>query len=209
MRINELSKITGVSVATIKYYLREGLLPGGSVHGASNQADYDTEHVHRLNLVRTLVHVGGLPVAVVRDVVAALDRPTLSRHRLLAIAHNALPGRPAHLPLDDVAQQARADVNDWLLDMGWRSSPNAPARAMLADALAALRRLGRDVPVEVFTPYARAADSLAELELSSLDPTAPKARMVEDAVIGTVVFEAALIALRRLAQANHSAKRYS
>ena len=208
MRIGELSVATGVSVATIKYYLREGLLPGGRIAGAANQAEYGTEHVHRLNLVRTLIRVGGLPVTVVREVVAALDRPTLSRHKLLAVAHNALPARVDEAPADELGRRARADVDQWLLRMGWQSSPDTPARAMLADALAALRRLGRDVPAEAFTPYAEAADALAELELASLDPSAPKARLVEDAVVGTVVFEAALVALRRLAEANHSAKRF-
>lgn len=39
MRISELSDVTGVSVATIKYYLREELVPPGE-RTAPNQADY-------------------------------------------------------------------------------------------------------------------------------------------------------------------------
>ena len=208
MRVGELSATTGVSVATIKYYLREGLLPPGGVDGAANQAEYGDEHKHRLHLIRTLVTVGRLPLAAVREVVTALDWPRISRHRLLAIAHDALPGRPESGEPDEIAAQARDDVDRWLLEMGWHSDPDTPARAMLADALAALRRLGRDMPVQGFAPYADAADQLAEREIASLDPTAPRARMVEDAVVGTVVFEAAFIALRRLAEANHSAKQF-
>ena len=41
MRIGELSRLSGVPVATIKYYLREGLLPPG-VHSHPNQANYNT-----------------------------------------------------------------------------------------------------------------------------------------------------------------------
>ncbi len=208
MRIGELSRTTGISVATIKYYLRAGLLAPGRVEGAANQAEYGDEHVHRLHLVRTLLHVGGLSVAAAHDVVTALERPNFSRHRLMAVAHNALPNRVEPASADEVTRRARADVDDWLLRMGWESTPDTPARAMLADALAALRRLGRDVPAEAFTPYADVADALAERELATLDPAAPRASMVEDAVIGTVVFEAALVALRRLAQANHSAKQF-
>jgi DNA-binding transcriptional MerR regulator len=37
MRIGELSKVTGVPVPTIKYYLREGLLPAGEL-SSPNQA---------------------------------------------------------------------------------------------------------------------------------------------------------------------------
>ena len=37
MRISELSSVTGVPVPTIKYYIREGLLPRGE-RTAANQA---------------------------------------------------------------------------------------------------------------------------------------------------------------------------
>ena len=43
MRLAELSERSGVSTATIKYYLREGLLqPGRRV--TATQAEYDEEH---------------------------------------------------------------------------------------------------------------------------------------------------------------------
>ena len=49
MRISELAAVTGVTIPTIKFYLREGLLPSG-VARAANQADYDETHVRRLRL---------------------------------------------------------------------------------------------------------------------------------------------------------------
>ena len=56
MRISELSSRSGVPVATIKYYLREGLLPAGERTSAT-QARYGDAHVERLRLVRALVDV--------------------------------------------------------------------------------------------------------------------------------------------------------
>src|ERR1700716_801088 len=44
MRMAELSAESGVPVATIKYYLREGLLPPGE-RTSRNQARYDDVHV--------------------------------------------------------------------------------------------------------------------------------------------------------------------
>ncbi len=46
MRISELSRRSGVSIPTIKYYLRDGLLPAGRAT-AANQADYDEDHLRR------------------------------------------------------------------------------------------------------------------------------------------------------------------
>ncbi len=57
MRISELSRTTGVPIATIKFYLREHLLPEGTRTSAT-QAQYGEEHVSRLRLVRALIGPG-------------------------------------------------------------------------------------------------------------------------------------------------------
>ena len=49
MRIAELSRQSGVPVPTIKYYLREGLLPAGELT-SPNQASYGETHLRRLRL---------------------------------------------------------------------------------------------------------------------------------------------------------------
>jgi hypothetical protein len=72
-----------------------------------------------------------------------------------------------------------------------------------------LRRLGQEADAKDFEPYARAADRIAEREVASIDGRAPRGRVVEEIVLGTVVFETALTALRRLAQERHAAKRFS
>ena len=62
MRISELSRTSDVPVATIKYYLRERLLPEGRRTSAT-QAQYDDSHLARLRLIRALLGPGGLSVA--------------------------------------------------------------------------------------------------------------------------------------------------
>ena len=87
-------------------------------------------------------------------------------------------------------------------------SREAPARRTLARALLTLRRMGRDADATVFEPYARVADQLASREVATVSPTGSRPEAVEGAVVGTVVFEAALLALRRLAQEHHSRLRF-
>src|SRR5882672_1697160 len=88
MRMAELSAQSGVSVATIKYYLREGLLPPGE-RTSPNQAQYAAGHVRRLKLVRALLDIGGLTVSRVRDVLAGIDSPT-GIHQVLGITQRGL-----------------------------------------------------------------------------------------------------------------------
>ena len=87
MRISELSEQTGVPVPTIKYYLREGLLPEGERTSAT-QAVYGEKHVERLRVIRALLDAG-VSIAETPRVVAALDDPPASPHELLGTAHAA------------------------------------------------------------------------------------------------------------------------
>lgn len=214
MRISELSRTSGVSVATIKYYMREGLLPPGSAGTAPNQAEYGEGHVHRLHLIRTLLQVGGLSVAAARSAVAAIEDGSLSAHEAIAVAHNALPRprRPTATGAGDDGADlagARAEVRTYLVDdVGWSVDDAESAVGLLAESLLALRRLGRTVGPGVFAPYVTVAGRMADRELATMDPAAPRDQLVEEAVIGTVVFETAFVALRRLAHADRSAHRF-
>ena len=85
MRISELATSTGVPVNTLKYYLREGsLMPGRTPR--RTRSDYGPEHLERVRLVRALVEQGGVGIAGVLAVLAALDRPPPSRHDFLGVA---------------------------------------------------------------------------------------------------------------------------
>jgi DNA-binding transcriptional MerR regulator len=207
VRISELSAATGVSVPTIKYYLREGLLPRGTPTGP-NQAAYDEAHVRRLRLIRALIDVGGLGIAVVRRVLAAIDDRSLSTHQLLGVAHHALGPDVPDGPVPEDLARALRDVDRFIDELGWRVGPDAPARGALAEALVTLRRLGRPVDPDVFVPYARLVDELAAMELDTVAHDAPVAEAVEQSVVGTVVYEAALVAMRRLALEHRAAARF-
>jgi DNA-binding transcriptional MerR regulator len=199
MRISELSRATGVPIATIKYYLREGLLPAGEAT-AANQARYDDRHRHRLRLIRTLREVGGLGIDTIRAVLDAVDDEGRSLHQVLGVAHRALAPAPA--TADPVAQE---DVDELLDHLGWRIGPGSPDRVTLAAALTSLRQLGWEVEASTFVPHARAADELAEVEVGSMAGARSRTAAVEHAVIGTVVYGTALAALRRLAHEHRSA----
>lgn len=206
MRISELSRRTGVPVATIKYYLREGVLPPGELTAAT-QARYDDGHVHRLRLVRALVEVGRLSLTATKQVLDAVDDESVDLHRLLGTAHRALG--PAATPEDDPGWgPVRAEVDGLLNDLGWRVTPAAPARDQLTRAVLTLRRLGATATTETIRRYAEAAHGLAAYELSAVDGDGRRSDLVEGAVIGTVLYEPVLLALRRLAQEHESARRF-
>lgn len=77
---------------------------------------------------------------------------------------------------------------------------------MLAAALHALQAARFDTPDELLDRYAAAAAGLAEEDVAGV-PTTSTAEAVRFVVIGTVLLEPVLLALRRLAQENASARR--
>ncbi len=210
MRIGDLSRSSGVPVPTIKYYLREGLLPGGTAT-ATNQAEYGDEHVRRLRLIRALVEVGGLSVAATAEVLGHLDDPTVAGHDLLGSAHRAISPAPRGSRDSERWRDARAAAAALVQRHHWRIEEAAPALDWLADVLAALDALDQPHFIAAADDYARIAERLAavDLELVATRGADQPATLVEAVVIGTVLGEAMFSAIRRLAQENASAQRFA
>jgi DNA-binding transcriptional MerR regulator len=208
VKISDLSDRSGLTVQTIKFYIREGLLPRG-VSTAATKVGYDDGHLERLRLIRALREVGDLPVSAIKPIVRALDDDGGGLHDLLSTAQHAL-GPRVRPPADDPDwRAARQDVDALMKELGWRISPEAPARDLLAQTFIALRRLGIPVVLTELRPYINAATMLGDHELGALDTTAPRGRVVRGTVVMTVLYEQVLIALHRLAQEDSSARRFS
>jgi DNA-binding transcriptional MerR regulator len=191
VKISELARETGVPVATVKYYLREGLLHEGELTSVT-QARYDESHVARLRLVRSLLGPGGLSIAKARDVLAALDDPPAESLDLLGIAVHAV--RPA------VEVRPHPEVHALMTHWGWPvDDKDCREHQVLADALDAAVAAGFDHPAGVLDVYAAAMDDVARAEIANI-PTESLAAAVRYVVLGVVLNEPVLLAMRRLAE---------
>jgi DNA-binding transcriptional MerR regulator len=212
MRISALSERTAVSVATLKYYLREGLVPPGLLTGRT-QASYDESHVERVRLVRALIESAGLSLGAVRQVLGALDHPPASRHDLLGAAQHALlsneaagrlgdAGRPGGSGLsgDEWVAQARALVEA----RGWECYDDDPLLVRLGAQLRAADAAGVGSSDSYLQAVADACEqvALADLRRVPADPTGA----VKEVVVGTILTDPIVLTLRRLAQRAASAR---
>jgi DNA-binding transcriptional MerR regulator len=198
VRIAELSQRTGTPVPTIKYYLREGLLPPGE-RTSWNQASYDDAHVARLRLIRALVDVGGLSIAATRDLLARIAAPGTSVREALGKAQYAMTAPRDHVE-DAAWATARGEVRALLRRRGWGVRPTNPARQTLTEVLASLHRLGQDDLLALLDDYAGTAEHLARVEVALLARRPDLDSLVEGVVVATVLGDVLLAALRRLAQ---------
>ncbi|MEV7874069.1 MerR family transcriptional regulator [Microbacterium sp. NPDC089188] len=199
MRISELATRSGVPVATIKYYLREKLLPEGE-RSSPTQAAYGEAHVQRLGVIRALVDAG-VGIAGVRKVVAVLEEPPENPYDLLGAA-NAAVTPAVSTDLDLTAAFALLDR------MGGAPQHCFPEQiAAVAHALATLDRAGFTVPDAVMDAYLEHLGALAEAELAATPDTS-----IEDAVryvvLGTALVEPLILALRRVAEQVAASRRF-
>ena len=197
----ELSKTSGVPVATIKFYLRERLLPAG-VRTGPNQSRYGEQHLRRLRLIRGLIEVGGLSVAGARDVIDAVDSELPLAHSF-GVAQRAVS---ANIDPGDIDPEALAGI-DRLTD-GWRVSGDNPGRLAAARVLETFGALGQRDERNWFSRYAAAALLVAEADLDQVEARGSREAMAETVVIGTVLGDALFSGLRRAAQEHVSALRH-
>ncbi|MEU3309293.1 MerR family transcriptional regulator [Nocardiopsis sp. NPDC006832] len=199
MRMAELSAEAGVPVPTIKYYLREGLLPQG-VRTSATQARYGDAHIRRLRVIRALVDAG-VSVAGVRKVLATLDEPPHEVADLLGAAHAAVaPRGDDGIPLADARRLAER--------LGFRPGACEPERLTdVARALDSLDRAGFVIPPDVMTAYLEGVRTIARAEIAGVPVDTPE-EAVRYVVLGTTLAEPLLLALRRMAEQIAAVERF-
>ncbi|HZB67618.1 MAG TPA: MerR family transcriptional regulator [Ornithinibacter sp.] len=201
MRISELAAETGVPVHTLKYYLREGLLMPGEAR-SQTRAEYGPEHLERVRLVRALVEHGGVGIAAVHSILEALTAPPPSRHDFLGVAHCALPSSGGGTAVSQ-------EVAELVEDLGWRVGPAAPALRALSAAVTAARDAGVRLERSTLRRYAEAMREVAAVDVDVAVGAHSPAAAMHAVVVGTVMLDPVLVALRRVAQESESWERNS
>ena len=200
MRISALAAEAGLPLATVKFYLREGLLHPG-VATSATQASYDGSHVRRLRLIRALTGSVGLSVQQARVILELVDDPGDDLYATLGRAVSALPPAVHEASGDDPYPRARAALEA----LGQVYDPRFAAVAQLESALAAADAAGMPISEERLLEYGRRLREIATFDLERM-PREPHAA-VEYTVLGTALYEPVILALRRLAHQDIAARR--
>jgi DNA-binding transcriptional MerR regulator len=211
MKVSELSRRAQVPLPTIKFYIREGLLPAGA-RTDRNQAEYSEEHLERLSLIRALRDDAGLSVAAIGRALSAAD--AASEEDFVVAAIDAIE-RPSGPTVDEKSKEFRT-AQDALMELahanGWALEEKSLAVRDAARALTVITRSFFPDAAQILAPYAEAVSILARLEIPEgwRPAEAPNAAL-RYAVLGTVLLEPFILALRRMAhvaRANEMMKKY-
>jgi DNA-binding transcriptional MerR regulator len=199
MRVRELRERSGVSIPSIKYYIREGILqPGAATH--PNQAEYGDEHLRRLALIRALREVAGLSIATIKDVLAAAGAPSMGTVTAIGRAMDALApdGHELSAREDGLSRRLAARLRA----EGWEFRETSGSFRALTEALArGCEAFAMEADPESVMMYAGPAMEIARREFAddSVGTLDEGEESIAWAVLGTVMFEPVILALRRLA----------
>ena len=112
--MRELEKASGVGRETIRYYIREGLLPEPD-RASRNSASYSDAHVARLRAIKRLQEERFLPLAVIRSLLDADDgdrwlAPTAFPMLDTLLAARLEAGGMARVPVSAVMEQLGGEM---------------------------------------------------------------------------------------------------
>ncbi len=205
MKVSELSQASGVPLPTIKFYIREKLLPAGE-STAKNQADYGAPHLERLALIRALRDDAGLSLEAIGRALRAADS---AKRDFVMAAIDAIQ-EPTRTSINERSAEFR-EAHELLVrfcaERGWRVERTDLSVRDAARALAVIRR-SFSYPVEEYLHvYADAVEHIAEHEIpADWQPGDTPDQALTYAMLGTVLFEPFILALRRAAHVSRTRK---
>jgi DNA-binding transcriptional MerR regulator len=200
MKISELCSRSGVSVPTVKYYLRERLLHEGEKLGA-NQTAYDESHVQRVKLVRALIETGGLSIAATKRVLATLEPDSSLAYTFEAAQHALGVGGQSS---GAAGEGSRKRIVALAASQDWSTTDENPGLEVAARVLDGFSAIGFEPSDEYLGAYADAAATIAKADLAALATRDRPELVAELMVVGTVLGDALIAGLRRLAQQNET-----
>ncbi len=173
-----LAKRSGVPAATIKHYIREGLLPEPEKRTSRNMAYYDATLVPRVRTIKELQRTRFLPLKVIKEILDGGEEAVDPTEAATAIAKTLERMAPSASRSrgDLVRAGVPADELDWFRDMGIvKPRRDGDDEHYEGDDLSLLRTLGAArragitpemLPATTLAPYVEAIRNLVKVELS-------------------------------------------
>lgn len=169
VKMSELARLSGVPAATIKHYLKEGLLPEPD-RTHRNMAHYDSALAPRIRRIKELHRTHFLPLRVL----AMEDRTpeeTVASSIAAVLARSGTGEKRTRAEL--IAKGMPAEQLDWLRDVG-AITPEGSSQSYSGDDLELLRVLGAArragistemLPVTILRDYVKAIRALVKVEM--------------------------------------------
>lgn len=159
MKLRELAERSGVSTASIKYYIRLGVLPAGEKKNATTSV-YDESHLHRLTLITWLRRELDLPMSAISELTDSIADESISNLELMGLSQNLSVTTSGEPPRRGSKPGFAVEVHEALSCLDW---PDISVSAVdrVATALKDLSDAGYEVGAAFVLRHARALAEIA------------------------------------------------
>jgi DNA-binding transcriptional MerR regulator len=212
VKVSVLAKMSGVPAATIKHYVREGLLPE-PVRTSRNMAYYDPALVDRIQRIKELQRTRFLPLKVIKQVLdeSELDNQDETVAATIARVVEQTSEGDERTRAELLASGVIESQLEMLRGLGIvRPLEGRDEETYAGDDLELLRVLGAArkaglaesmLPVDILADYAKALSRLVELELrlfrEGVVPHATAAQLPSLTEAATTLSERLVVLMRR------------
>lgn len=201
MKLGELARETGATTATLKFWMREGVLPAGELRNQTT-AVYGQRHLDRVALIQTLRAEFDASIAGIRELTSLIDRPDVPPLDVMEACQVIATG------LGPGATQGEYDgmIGELHDRLGWLRIDSVAAD-VLTHALVASERVGFPYSIEMLEEYARMLDPIAASDLDSIQPEGTIDVMARNLLVAAAAQNRVLVAMNQLAHTAAAVRR--
>jgi DNA-binding transcriptional MerR regulator len=201
VKLGELARESGATTATLKFWMREGVLPSGELRNQTT-AVYGQRHLDRIALIQTLRTEFDAPIAGIRELTALIDRPDAVPLDIMEACQVIATG----LAVGEAHDEYAGIIGELHDRVGWIRFDSLAAGA-LAHALAASARVGYPYRIEVLEEYARMLGPIAETDLGLIQPEGTLDVMARNLLVAAAAQNRVLVAMNQLAHTAAAVRR--
>lgn len=194
MKLGELARESGTSTASIKYWIREGVLPPGELRNQTT-AVYDRRHVERIALITTLRAEYDAPMDRIRGLTRLIDDPQASLLDVMEACQVLATGMAVAAQRDEAQAALIGELHD---RMGWLRFDSVASSA-LTRALADSARVGYPYDLDDLLHYARALEPIASADIGSIQPEGTRDAVARNVLVASAAQHRVLVAMNQLA----------
>ncbi|GAA2087152.1 MULTISPECIES: MerR family transcriptional regulator [Brevibacterium] len=207
MKLSELAAAADTTTASVKFYIREGLLPPGEKRNQTT-AVYGRPHLERLELILGLRRHIGSSLETIRALTEVIDDPeagdlaVMEAAQTLAVGERRPPEGRAEASGGGDGREALRDVME---TQGWPDAASA-ARAAVEERIARSAAVGIEWRTDTLRTI---ADAVGRIGTLGLDMTGSRDRTALGVAVGTYELSRLVVDMLRLAQTSESISRLS
>ncbi|REJ05720.1 MerR family transcriptional regulator [Microbacterium bovistercoris] len=201
MKLSELARETGATTASLKFWMREGVLPAGELRNQTT-AVYGQRHLDRVALIQTLRSEFDASIAGIRGLTSLIDRPDAVPLDVMEACQVIATG----LAIGEVHDEYAELIGELHDRVGWIRFDSLAA-GVLAHALAASARVGYPYSLAALEQYARMLDPIAESDIGAIQPEGTLDVMARNLLVAAAAQNRVLIAMNQLAHTAAAVRR--